>query len=739
MAKRSIAEYDLFVDESGDFKETSRIGQERRESNTGHRHQAHSQFAGLLAPRGEVNTRSAWRLLERLEKRVGQPVVHGTKIKDRATFNRLITELISQLNRRGWQVVRLVNTEAVMFGDRATTHINLASEMVVRVFQLLQQRHKSDISIRFVPAAIYLGEDQDGGADIIDHSEYEIRLYESIGYINVRRGLAYEARRWHLEEVDIGSAKKRPELILCDLLSNASYSEYRRLDRPARNDFIDSAGEFNFTLLLRDLLARVRLLIDEGSIGMAVIALGEHLVRESRQSDIKSRANELLESALAKLQAMPDRLRNPQLLHIANWLEQVIEGQRSLRLGEALATWMENHVLQPLQQAEDDSAGMDWFAYNLAFLRLTACNHTGLLRLGARHAASIQGLAEKLARKVEHAHLLARGLIAVAVHKTDCMEFDEASSLMKTVVQSESAIAEYVAYFADELGSTDDPIRSDIRAQALGTWLQSEMLAGRIDRDRLALARELNDQAIAEFTDPADVARQHQYRCQLETAAGNYDEAIEHLVISLSLESDAHDDIGRHIMALGNESAIAQGFAFLHWIRIGACLIARKEANGQQFDRALQQSGLLTSAWASGDMPFYPIHGIVRRIAKIHAIHGNRQAALSALDVIADRLNPATHDELTLQLIQIAATVEVADALWDENPAETRKTVLNERRRGLPKLLLRARKNCGEALPRIESFLKELDTATNEWMKPDSGQAIEPRRSMMALIDGLDY
>ena len=42
-------EFDLFLDESGDFMETSTNPDQREASETLRRHRAHSQFAGLLA------------------------------------------------------------------------------------------------------------------------------------------------------------------------------------------------------------------------------------------------------------------------------------------------------------------------------------------------------------------------------------------------------------------------------------------------------------------------------------------------------------------------------------------------------------------------------------------------------------------------------------------------------------------------------------------------------------------
>jgi hypothetical protein len=216
-------------------------------------------------------------------------------------------------------------------------------------------------------------------------------------------------------------------------------------------------------------------------------------------------------------------------------------------------------------------------------------------------------------------------------------------------------------------------VRSDVGARALGTWVQIEVLAGLRDPARLDKARRISERAIDEFTATADKERQYQYRCQLEIAAGDLTRARQFLARSLRLEDDTHAFIAHAIRSLEGAANPAQGFALLHWCRLGvaACMSSTEDAAG--FRTALESSGLLTSPWCVGKVPGYPTHGILRRVAVIHTLAGDADAAVHTLRLLSGQIPLIIKDRIVLATIVMAGVLEVAGLLWATQPIRSRR------------------------------------------------------------------
>ena len=251
------------------------------------------------------------------------------------------------------------------------------------------------------------------------------------------------------------------------------------------------------------------------------------------------------------------------------------------------------------------------------------------------------------------------GLIADAVHRTDCWEYDTVAIQMKLIADY---FAEASRVFATALPEVfPQSIRAQLKGKALGTWLQSELYASSLEPNRLHKARGLSALCIEEFTLPEDKAIQYQYRCQLETIAGDFATAREYLAKSLDLQASSHDAIASQISNLGGFSL---GFALLHWLRLGTmAYLSADDAEWTQFITALEQSQLLNSRWCRGKRSKnYPTHGILRRVALIQLIQ--EQPKLTALNRL-QALKPFERDSFVLAIIQCAAHAEAAAFLWD--------------------------------------------------------------------------
>ena len=533
--KKTKGEFDLYLDESGQFTEMLPGTRDKKKRGR----QFPSQLGGLLVPRGSLRRRRATEVLEACFSAADLDApnkVHGCRMSAGAAFDTVLLALVDQLQAREWRPVRLVNQERVNYGDRVSTYVNMVAELVLRLYEVLLGEGYTEVSFALCCALVVIDVDE---CDIMEEEEYTRRLQEYAAVAAVRRGLAPEFSRLQIANFRLGSGRSWPELQLCDLVSNGSHDNFGKLGEEAGAALRAALGGLDFTLRRRPLMERVDSLVEEGSLGAAIQALLEGLLDKdgadgAAQQDFRDR----LEVIVERLADIGAPFRTPQLALLSGWVEQIIEAQRQPDLGQRLARLMLERVDQHLRQRLPEAAlpTVDGFTYNLHRLCLTAANHQGALSAARTASDELDRLAGRIAGNWEHVSTLMEGLVAQAVHFTDCFHHEEAARRMEAV---SAYYADLSGLFADALPAVfPETIRSELHGKALGTWMQAEMYAGLRDSERFSASRRASELAIEEFSSPADKQRQYQYRCQLETWTEDWTAARGYLARSLDLDSD---------------------------------------------------------------------------------------------------------------------------------------------------------------------------------------------------------
>ena len=700
-------EYDLYLDETGRFQEGI-VDPKQREAG---RQRGASQLAGLVLPRNKGDSEAA-KIVADANRQANFPprhVIHATEIieKNLVTYLRIVDSIIKSVVReQDWQCVRLVNAERISYFDRPTTYANLIAEVTLRTFQQkLRQHPQKKICIRLIDQKYKPGK----GQSPLSADEYRKRISEYLGFAEVRYGLTRESRNWRFDGVVERTYRDSPTLQICDVLSHASADKFERLrtQRTLAETLKGLFGEYDFTLTIRELFERVDDLVKEHSFGMALMILAESLVHAphatKQDQEFAAKLEERLGYIIGRLGRMDFRGRDPQLALLVGWLDQLVGQQRLLDKGYEIAHWLLEHLETALRThlaTHKDEPTLDWFAYSLRRWALTACNHKGVLLKAQTEMEAMQYLQPSVAMQWERIPLVMDGLIAQAVHYTDCFEFDKASQRMRFVADSLKMQAnEFHRVMKDDFPAT---LRFDLRARALGTLVQSEIFAGTADPARLQSARNASEEAMAEFNSLSDRARQYQYRCHLETVARDYDTARKYLVWSLE-GADAepteysHNRIADLIADKSVDPEWKAEFTLLHWLRIGAyaCLNAHEashhvlavdriagddqiDTESEQIDisierdkflAALDRSEQLNSGACQGRLSEYPAHSILRFVAVINAARRNWDESIRALQHL-HALDPVGKEQFVLAMILLAAQTEVAALVWEHDEAE---------------------------------------------------------------------
>ena len=423
--------YDLHLDESGTFTETSTDPAEQAEALRQPRRFA-SQLAGLLVPRGELIPGKAREVLNDALKAAGLPPqpVHAHDLP-RSSYDTVVSAVIERLRRRDWQPVRLVNRERVRYGDRVATYTHLVAELVLRICQQKAKEGTSRISLRLYAGSVWLYQTPAGQDVFLERDKYLERIRGYLGFAAVRRGLALAEAAWRLEDLHIRSGRKDPEIQLCDVLSHASHDDCHPCQEPGTaRALLESFAPYDFSLTFLKLIERVDQQLAGDALGLAMVSLAEEFCGETMKDDLRAAAGQRLEDVHARLAALGTPARDQHLALMSVWLEQIIEIQRAVELGYRLSNWLRDEVATPVIRMLADgpeARSLDWFAYALSSWTLTAANHRGALSDAQGQMRAMEQLLPTLAGQWEHATLLMRGLIAQGVHLTDCFEHEAAS------------------------------------------------------------------------------------------------------------------------------------------------------------------------------------------------------------------------------------------------------------------------------------------------------------------------
>jgi hypothetical protein len=225
----------------------------------------------------------------------------------------------------------------------------------------------------------------------------------------------------------------------------------------------------------------------------------------------------------------------------------------------------------------------------------------------------------------------------------------------------------------------------------------------------------------------------------LEVAAGELQVARDFLARALQADP-THRTIARAIQTLSVDFPGAEGFPVLHWLRLGVAAVISGDAESDEFLRAVSDIGVLKSAWATGKVEDYPAHGIIRRVAVIHALQNHAPSAQNTLAVLQQKLAPIRQGQIVLGLVQVSAVADVAAALWAADSAVALRLLAPTKRDGVGVLRMidQLTEQSQAALPRIAEMLNDWSTTLRQVIEGEVPQEEVPGK-IRALSRAVDY
>ncbi|MDA7861480.1 hypothetical protein N9B22_00265 [bacterium] len=657
-----MLEIELFIDESGQFIETSTDLQDRIDAYKVKR-KFPSQLAGILFPRRALNEEQAETVIRNCCKHSNVEFTHQFHANSMRPdiFSDFVKQACNQLEAKKLQPFRMVNEEMISYGDRVSNYTNILAELLIQVCHELSKLGHESIALHVTAAKVKLGEDELGVIQMMDESDYEHRIREYFARAAVRKGYGSQTRNWKIGSFQLGSGKDNKILHLCDLVSNASHDDFVKCDLVAKSRLKASLGKFDFTLSSDTFYDEVNEFASVDSFGLAFVSMAR---RSVDFGDAES--DELFNAKLAELGKRFNQLsasvKLPQLRILMAWLQQGIAARADLGFSLAAAKWIRTSLAGAIgNQADSDELLENWLTFTTTSLMITTLNHLGQTVDADRESNQLNGLIPALAGRWEYSTEIFEALIAQAVHKNDCFDHQAAKVSMESVA---GFFENLTGFFSDAFpGLFPECVQSDLWAKALGTKVQSETFLLLQGKGELEQVRQTSDAAIEQFALLSDKQRQYQFRSEIEAIGGNWELAREFLAKSLRCESSSHEAIATSIAELELER---QGFPFLHWTRLGGMAASQGDRQElKEFYTAFKSKRFANNQWvigtASGD---YPIHGILRRMAVVNAFNGDKSAANAIISRLRNIVSNSEAISPIFEAILVAALVQVAAILY---------------------------------------------------------------------------
>lgn len=669
--------YDIFLDESGLFLESSTDANEREKHDSDTGRKFPSQIAGVVCRQGAMTSGNAGLILKSACLVGGleyTPRFHANEHRGKNGFPLFVKSLCTSLHSKKIQPVRLVNAEGVSFGDRVATYCNILAELLVRVCQQLELEGDSQVSLNVFAAKVVTEDDVKMGITILDSKEYLARIHELFGRVAIANGFSSSRFKWEVRGFELRSAREDHRLQLADVISYASHDEYSPLkkDADATEALVQCLAHFNWTFSCNETLALVRDLSRRESFGPALIALAERATAVGCEAKSLEQYNAMAADVAIALEALPPGMQRPQFQIVTGWLNQVAEQRHDLDSSLRCCRWIQAALCDRQSSA---SWPTDWLRLVSDTWALTACNHDANTIQGRAFADKIEASAPKLSSRWEFAEDLMFSFIVKAVHQIDCFEHQAAADRMASVVRYYEQLDGFFAAAFE--GVFPEKVLSDLRARALGTQLQSEiglLLTSKGDVDR---CRAISDQAISEFRHEGDRSRQWQYRCELEAVVGDWGSARDHLAKSLGLTDASHDAIGNQVQKMPDN--IGKAFVLLHWARIGSMsAVVGDRAESSAFLSAFLRTKAQHTPWCVGAHSHYPTHGILRHVAVATAGGGDSKATVESLSRLLKIVEMKPQPIFTM--IQIAAHFQCAGLLLESDRKSAEKLILGDKK-----------------------------------------------------------
>ena len=494
-----MREFELYLDESGDFNE-GKEGHEYTEEL--------SMVSGLLCDPAVIT-----------RERINATFPHGVHACNK--YSKSYLHVLQELRRDGCAFVVFENQEQIRVINSNYTYINIIAEGLARLFRDLSNEYPEGVRIHVVIAQRQM-----------ELHEYRYRVREKTVVALGRReieGVNYD--------FEIADARTDKRLFYADIICNTWLTRNRKNkkhDDSLKEKFTDEERE-----LIREMYDRkwiysvfedatttlLKQLIEERHLGEAMLQISA-LPKQSGFVRLRSQVIKEIEKAGSYEQ---DTWFNQMSLMIGQ-LNHMRRYSEAIRIAENYRT----HFLNAFSLEKHLKTAVPYWRFDTNFYLLTIYDHLGNI---AKCQELLSVCRESIAvvnRSWEHIDYYFRFCIRELMVLMNQYAFEEvikkAKELEKVFIEARELFGIIKTY-----NGTEQPVRSELLGKTYGVQLQALINLLHKRPELFDEALHVSDLALAEFEDPRDISRQMQWRCMLYEEAGRVEEAYAALLQAVGL------------------------------------------------------------------------------------------------------------------------------------------------------------------------------------------------------------
>lgn len=636
-----VRKFELWLDESGDFK---------NDSNTS---KNPSLVGGVLIEKGTLTDDNIRTILK-------SDFIHSNEIK-REIFGSYALKVLNDIKDQNGQLIIFENKERLEVVDGSTTYLNILSEGIIQLLQLLSAKY-GYIELEILIAVRLNVENQDiNQGELIAEKKYINKLQERIIIGLARRTLSND-KNWAWS-IEMGSARKDSRLMLADVVCNSyltkSSKKFSDVQRVKLNKLYKEI--YCFTIFEKSTLTYIKKILGEGLIGEAIF--------EIYTCEDNINKNNLLEIVLDRLVMLDGAGARAQLLNIKIKIGSLIKIDKNFITSKDILINMQEEFI-PLLKYREINTG--FFSLDIYLYLLTVYTHEGNVELSEKQIQLCKEEIKHLSNRWESIDYYFMFEVRKAVHDINTFNFNLAINNMTEIINSLDETLSILP-LVKGLGEVYNDIKSDLMGKALGTRLQAKTFLIRDNAKLLSKARVDSDRAIVEFMHVSDITRQYQYRCEVECEGGNYQEAVNYLCKSLNIIYVNENSLLEFLKIIATKQYVIKLYSLMHYIRIMAeSSVGGDKTISTSMFNALNRVNIYNDNIISNPAYNHPYEIIFWKLGTYNSTNGNINAALNYYNIAISICN-SNPNRLTLRAIGLGIMAEKVSCLGYAGNKYTKK------------------------------------------------------------------
>ena len=516
---------------------------------------------------------------------------HGLASFNNPNLTAFVTALLQRAcSNKGIRLVEFKNMKGLDIVNSNTTYLNVLTEGIIQLVIELLVVTKGKVHLDIIYA-------ERSGIKI---SEYTERLKERL--ILQFAAFPQHAKNRFTYTIKCGSAKKDNVLMLADAVcsalrgfSNLFSKEEREIIRILKN----RPRGLRYSVLENKAWQKIEAFLVDNRLADFVY---HWYIRVDDDPALKEHEEKFKEIVIEKFKTgSPNFIRSQCKL-----LSQIIDSIISERKYNVANTVMDHFFDDLFPLLEQAGVEVKRHLFDLHFYRLTTCTHQGAVALGNREMQICDELLKKIEWNYEDFEYLLSYKLRKVEQQKNAFDFKGA---LETLNGMEMLLKESLKVISmiDDLEEFTKNIKSKMLGKVLGSKVAVESyLLEEMPELKEQILHD-SDQAIQQFAERSDIARQYQTRAMAEYRLGNYENAVKALQEAAGVADDELITLVRNFKENRDE------FGLMHYANIMALATADGLQLGKEMNETWEQENVTDLV---NDLEvIYPKYVILWRVA----------------------------------------------------------------------------------------------------------------------------